>query len=289
MVWDNNGKLNEDITFIEFILMWKVSNLFFYPIIFSFFLYLVGAIKLISISSIIRKSLMKRISFGIIGYLFLFLVIVGPIGNNETTFWIHMTQHLIIIMICAPCLLAGFIIPFILSSLPETIKLGFVDILNPNNTFRYIINFLTTPKLGLIFYIICIWTWHIPIFFNLALTSNIIHNFEHLTMFLAGILFWWPILGITFGSKKISIPLRIVYLLLAVTPTAVVAAFITLSDSLLYGEDIRRLFNISAMDDQQLGGLIMWIPGNFIFLTTLTVLFFKWSYPQTKKSRKYNI
>ena len=108
-------------------------------------------------------------------------------------------------------------------------------------------------------------------------------------MFLAGILFWWPILGITFGSKKISIPLRIVYLLLAVTPTAVVAAFITLSDSLLYGEDIRRLFNISAMDDQQLGGLIMWIPGNFIFLTTLTVLFFKWSYPQTKKNRKYNI
>ena len=84
---------------------------------------------------------MKRISFGIIGYLFLFLVMVGPIGNNETTFWIHMTQHLIIIMICAPCLLSGFIIPFILSSLPETIKLGFVDILNPNNTFRYIINF----------------------------------------------------------------------------------------------------------------------------------------------------
>ena len=82
--------------------MWKVSNLFFYPIIFSFCLYLIGAIKLISISSIIRKSLMKRISLGIIGYLFLFLATVGPIGNNETTFWIHMVQHLIIIMICAP-------------------------------------------------------------------------------------------------------------------------------------------------------------------------------------------
>ena len=269
--------------------MWNVSNLFFYPIIFSFCLYLIGAVKLISISLIIRKSLMKRFFLGIIGYLFLFLAIVGPIGNNETTFWIHMVQHLIIIMICAPCLLSGFLIPFILSSLPKTIKLGLVDILNPKNTFRYIINFITTPILGLIFYIICIWTWHIPVFFNLALKSNVIHNFEHLTMFLAGILFWWPILGITFGSKKISIPLRIVYLLLAVTPTAVVAAFITLSDSLLYGEDVRRLFNISAMDDQQVGGLIMWVPGNFIFLTTLTVLFFKWSYPQMKKNRKYNI
>ena len=81
--------------------------------------------------------------------------------------------------------------------------------------------------------------------------------------------------------------MRIVYLLLAVTPTAVVAAFITLADSVIYGEDIPRLLNISAIEDQKIGGLIMWIPGNTIFIATLTVLFFKWSYNQSKESRKY--
>ena len=115
----------------------------------------------------------------------------------------------------------------------------------------------------------------------------VVHNFEHLSFFISGILFWWPVIGLSIGAKKISIPMRIVYLLLAVTPTAVVAAFITLSDSVIYGDDIPRLLNISAIEDQKIGGLIMWIPGNTIFIATLTVLFFKWSYKQSKESRKY--
>ena len=56
-----------------------------------------------------------------------------------------------------------------------------------------------------------------------------------------------------------------VYLLLAVTPTAVVATFITLADGVIYGENIPRLFGIEAIEDQKIGGLIAWLPGNAIF------------------------
>ena len=66
---------------------------------------------------------------------------------------------------------------------------------------------------------------------------------------MSGILFWWPLIGLSLGSKRISLPARIVYLLLAVTPTAVVAAFITLSDGVIYGENIQRLFGIEAIDN----------------------------------------
>ena len=64
-----------------------------------------------------------------------------------------------------------------------------------------------------------------------------------------------------------------VYLLLAVTPTAVVATFITLADGVIYGENIPRLFGIEAIEDQKIGGLIMWLPVNAIFLGTLAVPF----------------
>ena len=211
----------------------------------------------------------------------------GPLSAFEDTFWIHMIQHLILIMLVPPLILSGLFFSANLWFFPRIIRVGIADFIRPQKPFRKILNLITSPRFGLIFYIISLWTWHLPIFFNYALNYSLVHNFEHLSFLLSGVLFWWPVIGLSIGAKKISIPMRIVYLLLAVTPTAVVAAFITLADSVIYGEDIPRLLNISAIEDQKIGGLIMWIPGNTIFIATLTVLFFKWSYNQSKESRKY--
>jgi|TARA_B110000263_G_scaffold40552_1_gene32306 putative membrane protein len=276
--------LNNDIRFLDFIKSWEYGSAFFYILIFAILIYLIGSIKLFLVSN--NKQIFKFFR-GLIGYIFLFSALVGPISSYEDTFWVHMIQHMLLIMIVPPLILSGLFFSANLWFFPRIIRIGLADYLRPTSYFRKIINKITSPKFSLIFYVISLWTWHLPIFFNYALDFNAIHNFEHFIFFISGILFWWPVLGMSIGAKKITIPIRIVYLLLAVTPTAVVAAFITLADSVLYGENIPRLFNIEAIEDQKIGGLIMWIPGNIIFIATLTTLFFKWSYVQNQNERKF--
>ena len=277
--------MNNNIGFIDFITSWNYSSLFFYFLIITFLVYLIGSLKLLAISKN-NKQLLKFYR-GLLGYILLIFSLVGPISAFEDTFWIHMIQHLILIMLVPPLILSGLFFSANLWVFPRIIRVGIADYIRPQKPFRKFLNLITSPRFGLIFYIISLWTWHLPIFFNYALNYSLVHNLEHLSFLLSGVLFWWPVIGLSIGAKKISIPMRIVYLLLAVTPTAVVAAFITLADSVIYGEDIPRLLNIAAIEDQKIGGLIMWIPGNTIFIGTLTVLFFKWSYKQSKESRKY--
>jgi putative membrane protein len=109
----------------------------------------------------------------------------------------------------------------------------------------------------------------------------------HFTMFATAVFFWWPIVGPPPIRTQLNYPQRIVYLLLAVTPTALLAAIITLSQSLIYTFylDSPGHLGWNPVEDQSTGGLIMWIPGNLVYLATMTVLFFRWFSDEEKKSR----
>ena len=277
--------MNNDISAIEFFLKWSTNSTLFFLLIAAFTIYTIGSYKLINNSK--SKGLIIKFLRGFFAYIFLLLALVGPFAEFEETFWVHMIQHLIMIMIVPPLLLSGLFFSANIWFFPRIIRIGIADFIRPKSIIRKFLGKITSPKFTLIFYVVSLWTWHLPIFFNYALDFNLVHYFEHISFLISGFLFWWPLIGLNLGSKRINLPLRIVYLLLAVTPTAVVAAFITLSDGVIYGENIPRLFGIEAIEDQKIGGLIMWIPGNTIFLGTLTVLFFKWSGNQTKNSRKY--
>jgi len=276
--------LTNEILIKDVLLEWNINSTLFYLISLATSIYIIGSFRLIkkSNSSILFNSFIR----GLIGYLVLFLALIGPFGTFEETFWIHMVQHLLIIMIVPPLLLSGLFFSANLWFLPRVIRLGLADFVRPTSYFRKLLSKVTSPKFGMVFYIFCIWTWHLPIFFNYALDLDFVHVLEHISFMVSGILFWWPIMGLNIGAKKLSLPIRIVYLLIAVTPTVVVAALITLADGILYGENSPRLFGIDALLDQRIGGLIMWIPGNTVFLITLTILFFKWSYNQNERKYK---
>jgi cytochrome c oxidase assembly factor CtaG len=69
---------------------------------------------------------------------------------------------------------------------------------------------------------------------------------------------------------------------------AVISALITLSNDTLYTwyEAAPRIFNISALDDQQIGGLIMWVPGMMVYWVAITIIFFRWSRGEEKDEWK---
>jgi cytochrome c oxidase assembly factor CtaG len=132
-----------------------------------------------------------------------------------------------------------------------------------------------------------LYAWHIPAAYNGSLENMWLHLFMHFTMFATAVLFWWPIVGPPPIRTQLNYPQRIIYLLLAVTPTALMAAIITLSKSVIYDFYLGSPghFGWNPVEDQSTGGLIMWIPGNLVYLATMTVLFFRWFADEEKKSR----
>ncbi len=78
---------------------------------------------------------------------------------------------------------------------------------------------------------------------------------------------------------RLPLPMQMLYVPLLGMPMVVIAAFVTLADSVLYPHYAAapRLWGISALQDQKIGGAIMWVPGHFVFLVALTIVFFRWA------------
>jgi putative membrane protein len=177
----------------------------------------------------------------------------------------HMVQHLLLTILMPPLLLVG--VP------------GWM--LRPALQFRpigAIARWLTRPKVCFAAFQLAIAAWHLPVLYNQAMASHEIHIIQHLCFMVTAVLLWWPVLSQLPELPRLSYPMQMLYLFLATLPMAVVAVYITYSQKLLYPaySSAPRILGLSPMQDQLLGGLIMWIPGGLIFFGVITVIFFRW-------------
>ena len=226
-----------------------------------------------------RSAPRRNVIFAASGLALVAISVAGPLDvYAERAFFIHMTQHLVLAMFAAPLLLAASPVSVYLWALPERVRLGLGASLAKRGALRRVGAFLVKPPVALLAFILTFYIWHLPAAYGAALENGSVHFFEHLTMFASGVLFWWPIIGPAPMRSELSYPQRLLYLLLVVTPKALLAAIITLSNHVLYPfyVDAPDLWGISDAEDQKIAGLLMWLPGNLVFLGALTVLFFKW-------------
>jgi cytochrome c oxidase assembly factor CtaG len=121
--------------------------------------------------------------------------------------------------------------------------------------------------------------WHLPPMYNLAMAHHEVHIAQHLMFISASVIMWWPILSPLPELPRLSYPGQMLYCFLMVIPMSIVSIYIAMADSILYPAyaSAPRLWGISPMMDQQMGGLIMWIPGGLFFYGVMTVVFFKWA------------
>jgi len=265
-------------SFAAFIGAWDLLN----PV--SFLVYLGIAGYATGLYRLQRRSRgqavpLRSVFFTAAGLSLVAISVAGPLDvYAERAFFIHMTQHLVLAMFAAPLLLAASPVSVYLWALPEQVRLGLGASLAKRGALRRVGAFLVKPPVALLAFILTFYIWHLPAAYGAALENGSVHFFEHLTMFASGVLFWWPIIGPAPMRSELSYPQRLLYLLLVVTPKALLAAIITLSNHVLYPfyVDAPDLWGISDAEDQKIAGLLMWLPGNFVFLGALTVLFFKW-------------
>jgi putative membrane protein len=138
---------------------------------------------------------------------------------------------------------------------------------------------LASPIVTFGIFVGVLWFWHIPLIYEMAQESEPIHVFEHLTFMGAALIGWWPVLGVDSARiVKPEPPVRILYLFLLAIPCTGLAAILTFAKAPLYPFYVEapHIFGLTALQDQHLGGLLMWLPTHMFILLLLGVTFYRW-------------
>jgi putative membrane protein len=120
--------------------------------------------------------------------------------------------------------------------------------------------------------------WHLPVLYNQAMAVHELHIVQHLMFMVAATLMWWPVLSPLPELPRASYPVQMLYLFLLTIPMSIVAVYIVYSQRVLYPAyaSAPRLWGLTPLTDQMIGGLTMWIPGGLYFFAIISVIFFRW-------------
>lgn len=212
----------------------------------------------------------------VLAFLAALLVLVGSLNgplhdlSDYYLFSVHMVQHLVLTLVFPPLLLAGT---------PEWLLRPLLD--RPG--LRQVTQILTRPWVAAALFSASIAVWHLRPFYDLMMRSHEVHITTHLMFMVTATLMWWPVMS-PLPELRLPTGLGMLYLFLVGIPMQIVAALITFADEVLYPWYVisPRTWGLSPLDDQQLGGLIMWIPGNLYLFAAIGVLFFRWAREEEK-------
>ena len=223
-----------------------------------------------------RKVGYGQVSLYLLGVFVMLLALLSPLhelGENYL-FSAHMVQHLLLTLVVPPLLLLGtpdWLLRPLLRS-PRVFKL---------------VRLVTLPVVAFVLFNLVFAMWHVPALYDLTLRDRGIHILEHLMFIVTAVIMWWPVLSPLPELPRANYLVQMVYLFLQPTVPAILGAMITFADQVLYEwyELAPRLWDISPHTDQQVGGIIMWVPGGFAFLLTVVVVFLIWARQEESSTR----
>jgi len=187
----------------------------------------------------------------------------------------HMVQHMLLMLVAPPLLWAGAPLAPLLLGLPLPLRRAVAAALAAAPV-RRLLSFLTHPTTSWIAFAAAFWIWHLPAVYELALASDSWHHVEHLCFFGAAMLFWRPVILAWPARSPWPRWAMIPYLLLAELQNTILAAILAFADRVIYPTyaTLPPLGALSALEDQSLAGVIMWLPGSIAFLVPLLWLVF---------------
>jgi putative membrane protein len=196
----------------------------------------------------------------------LLVALLSPINVlSEVLFSMHMVQHILLVMVAAPLILLGLPAPLLQPLVREA-------------RLKRILAQLTNPIVAFTLYNVALVGWHLPVLYEATLQSEIIHDAEHAAFFYTALLSWWPLLSPLRELPRLSYPAQMLYIFVMAVPAGILGAVIVFAERVFYPSYAAapRLWGLTALADQQLGGLIMIIPSKLIYLIVLTVVFLIW-------------
>jgi cytochrome c oxidase assembly factor CtaG len=213
------------------------------------------------------------------GLIFVALALMSPIDvMGRQLFLMHMVQHLLLVMVAPPLLWLAEPFPMIVWGMPARARPIVVRLVSRKAGFRRFLLLFASPGIVWFLFVVAVVGWHDADAYNAALRFEWVHDLEHLSFFLMAMLFWWRLTGAApVLTRRLGRPARIALAISAVPPNAILGAVIAFASEVIYTYylAVPRLFGLSALEDQQLGGLIMWVPGSMMYIVAALVLIFR--------------
>ena len=214
------------------------------------------------------------------GILTLFAALQSPVEPlAEHYFAIHQLQHLLVRMIGPLLILLGAPLTPMLRGMPAWLRQGVIRRVVRTSIARWIYWKLTNPVFTIVAFLGLLFIWQVPGPHDLAVNNDWVHELMHGTMLLSGFLFWWVVIDPKPHRSRLHYGLRVLYLGLIVLPNTVLGAAITFQEGLIYSayQELPRPWeSFPYLDDQRLGGLMLWVPGDMMCIIAAGIVMFMW-------------
>ena len=203
---------------------------------------------------------------------------------DDVLFWDHMIQHLMLIMIAPPMLVIGQPFTLLLHASRNPLHTWAKRVMRSR-----VVSFLTWPPFGLAAYAAAIVGTHLTGLMGLVMTNPALHNAEYALYLVVGYLFFLPIFGREPIRWRVSYPIRLLVLILAMPVDTFTGVVLGYANTGMAGmsASTRPAGAPSPVEDVHWGGAVMWIGGDAIMLAFIMVVFLLWSRDDLAATRSH--
>ena len=221
-----------------------------------------------------RRHPWQTVSFAA-GLATLVLVLATPLDHMaEERLWAHMLQHVGLVVVAAPLLVLANPLPALMWAFGPQVR----GAVGPwwrrlSRSHAHPTGWVAWAVATLALHTATLWAWHAPGPYQAALRSQWLHSFEHGSFLATGLLFWWAVLG---ARRRSLYGPGVLATFAAALQGSALGAFMTLASRPWYAVYSGRAGGLSALEDQQVAGVIMWGPGGVAYLLAAVLLFAAW-------------
>jgi putative membrane protein len=242
----------------------------------SLLLYGVGYARLRRRSRRGRSARATQLAAFMGGWLALVAALFSPLDAlSAALFSAHMVQHELLMIVAAPLLVTGRPLGVWMWAFPRTAR----ECLGRTVRCSWVKtpwHWLTTPIIAWMLHAAALWAWHAPVLFEAALTNPGIHTLQHASFLVSALLFWWTIFGET--ARRQHGAQAMLSLFTTMVHTGALGALLTLAPGLWYPSYVESTtaLGFDPLQDQQLGGLTMWVPAGLAYLIGALAVSARW-------------
>lgn len=232
-----------------------------------FLLYAVGIVRHRPRKVRALRAARRRFMAFCLGLATLYIALASPIDaiGEHDLFSVHMLQHVILV----------YLVPVLLwRGLPPSWLSAWVSLPGIAPLMRW----LAHPVWAAVMFNVIFTAWHIPGLYEWALRDPLVHRLEHAMILVSALFMWWPILSSTPQLPRLTPGAQVLYVLGLAIGQIPVVAYLTFSREVFYPtyEMAQHLLPLSALEDQQLGGIVMKLASMGAFVAVLAKAFWRW-------------
>jgi putative membrane protein len=210
------------------------------------------------------------------GWFALFVALVSPLHPwGAVLFSAHMTQHEVLMLVAAPLLVLGRPLVVFLKALPSAWA---ATLARASNTagWQRVWRLLSNAFVAWLIHAVVLWVWHIPSLFQATLTSEFVHALQHTSFLGSALLFWWAVMDDR--RSAMGYGAAVLFLFTTALHSGLLGILLTFARSVWYPaySATTGSWGLTPLEDQQLGGLIMWIPAGVVYIIAGVALLAGW-------------